>query len=214
MQTIADRIKALRLREKLTQKELGEKVGVTSVTISKWELDTAKPKSNSLLKLCKIFNVDAEWLTNGRSLGTTFGILHTKQDELLKVPFFEDIEAAAGNGCTVFNEYADLELVIPKSFFNTVVSSELICLRILGDSMEPEFKDGAIICIDAQKTKPIDGKTYVVKHDGMLRVKYIENTPQGIVLKSYNTSYAEVLVTSNESFCIIGAVVMQLSFYK
>ncbi|HDM8240641.1 TPA: LexA family transcriptional regulator [Vibrio campbellii] len=214
MQTIADRIKALRLREKLTQKELGKKIGVTSVTISKWELDTAKPKSHSLLKLCKVFNVDVEWLTYGHPTSASFGIKYTNQDELIKVPYFEDIEAAAGNGCVVSSEYADLELVIPKAFFNTRVSDELVCLRVLGDSMEPDFKDGSIICIDTKKTKPIDGKTYVVNHGGMLRVKYIENVPQGIVLRSFNQNYKDILVSNDESFCIVGIVVMQLSFYQ
>lgn len=213
MQTVADRIKALRLREKLTQRELGKKIGVTSVTISKWELDTAKPKSHSLLKLCQVFNVDVEWLAYGRSTSASFGVKYANQDELITVPYFEDIEAAAGNGCVIRTEYADLELVIPKSFFNIKVSDDLVCLKVLGDSMEPEFKSNSIICIDTKKTKPIDGKTYVVNHEGMLRVKAIENKPQGFVLKSFNKNYDDVVVSMDESFCIIGAVVMQLSFY-
>ncbi|HFQ5220760.1 TPA: XRE family transcriptional regulator [Vibrio vulnificus] len=214
MQTIAERIKNLRLQAKLTQRELGKKVGVTPVTISKWELDTAKPKSHSLLKLCKIFDVDIEWLTYGKAANVSFGIKYIDQEDLITVPYFEDIEAAAGDGCFISAERAELELVVPRSFFNVPVSDDLVCLRILGDSMEPEFRDGSIICVDAKNTKPIDGKTYVINHDGMLRVKFIENTPQGILLRSFNQNYSDVLVSVDEHFCIVGAVVMQLSFYK
>ncbi|PMM38671.1 XRE family transcriptional regulator [Vibrio lentus] len=214
MQTISDRIKNLRLRDKLTQKELGKKIGVTSVTISKWELDAAKPKSHSLLKLCQIFKVDPEWLTSGQSVSTSFGVKYASQDELIRVPYFEDIEAAAGNGCVISSEYADLELVIPKTFFDIKVSHDLVCLKVLGDSMEPDFKDNSIICIDTKKTKPIDGKTYVISQQGMLRVKYIENTPQGIVLKSFNKNYNDIFISKADSFHIVGAVIMQLSFYE
>ncbi|MEZ8862563.1 XRE family transcriptional regulator [Vibrio sp. 10N.247.311.51] len=214
MQTIADRIKTLRLEAKLTQKELGKKIGVTPVTISKWELDTAQPKSHSLLKLCKTFNVDIEWLTYGRTENVSFGIKHMDQDDLLKVPYFEKIEAAAGDGCFISSEYADLELIMPRSFFNTKVSSSLVSLRILGDSMEPEFRSGSIICVDTQNTMPVDGKTYVINHEGMLRVKFIENTPKGLLLRSFNSNYKDVLVDDNEEFFIIGLVILQLSFYQ
>lgn len=214
MQTIADRIKSLRLRAKLTQRELGKKVGVTPVTISKWELDTAKPKSHSLLKLCKIFDVDVEWLTYGQTTNVSFGIKYIDQDELITIPYFEDIEAAAGDECFIYSEHADLELVVPKSFFNVPVSNELVCLKILGDSMEPDFRNGSVICIDINNKKPIDGKTYVINHEGMLRLKFIENVPQGTLLRSFNSNYSDVLVSDDEFFCIVGAVVMQLSFYQ
>lgn len=214
MKTIANRIKELRLELGLTQKELGRKVGVTPVTISKWELDTAKPKSHSLLRLCKIFNVDTEWLTYGREADVSFGIKYMENDDLLTVPYFENIEAAAGHGCFIELENADFELVIPRSFFDVKVSADLICLKTCGDSMEPEFKGGSIICIDTKNTKPIDGKTYVVSHNGMLRLKFIENTPNGVLLRSFNKNYDDVLVSLSETFCVIGVVVLQLSFYK
>ncbi|SON51580.1 XRE family transcriptional regulator [Vibrio tapetis] len=214
MQTIADRIKSLRLNAKLTQRELGKKIGVTAVTISKWELEASQPKAHSLFELCKIFNVDSEWLTYGRSSDINFGIKHMSNDELLTVPYFENIEAAAGEGCFIATERADFELVIPKSFFNVHVSDDLVCLRVLGDSMEPEFKNGSIICIDIKNKKSIDGKTYVVNHEGMLRIKFIEHSPKGVLLRSFNSNYHDVLVDDFEQFCIVGAVVLQLSFYQ
>lgn len=213
MNSIAERIKHLRKQAKLTQRELGRKIGVTPVTISKWELESAHPKSHSLLKLCELFGVDIEWLTYGRKTTVNFGIQHMSSDELLTVPYFEDVEAAAGEGCEILQERADLDLVIPKSFFSTKISSSLLGLKVCGDSMEPEFKDGSIICIDIDNTRAIDGRTYVVNHEGMLRVKFIENTPQGILLRSFNPNYQDRLVLSHEKFCIVGTVVLQLSFY-
>ena len=45
MSSIGLRIKNQRTLHKLTQKELGDKVGVTSVTVSKWELELTIPHS-------------------------------------------------------------------------------------------------------------------------------------------------------------------------
>lgn len=213
MHSIAERIKQLRKNKGLTQKELGRKVGVTSVTISKWELDIAIPKSKSAIELCKVFNVDLQWLMRGVGKSINFGISPVKSnEEIVKVPYFDDIQASAGNGCEVLFEKADYELIMPEFFFQNV-SKNLVCLKVTGDSMEPEFKDGSILSIDIKDKKIKDGHCYVVNHNGLLRLKCLEKIPNGVVLKSYNPMYKDVVVTDSEIFCVVGRVVVQLSFY-
>ena len=213
MYSIAERIKQLRKSKGLTQKELGRKVGVTSVTISKWELDIAIPKSKSAMELCKVFNIDLQWLMRGSTAPIDFGVSQIKtNEEIVKVPYFDDIEASAGNGCEIMYENADYELVMPEFFFQKA-SKNLVCLRVSGDSMEPEFKDGSILSIDVKDKKVKDGHCYVVNHNGLLRLKCLEKIPNGVILKSYNSMYKDVIVTEDDIFCIIGRVFFQLSFY-
>ena len=40
----------------MTQETLAEKLNVSRQTISKWEMDTAKPEMDKALELCKVFN--------------------------------------------------------------------------------------------------------------------------------------------------------------
>ena len=40
----------------MTQESLAEKMNVSRQTISKWEMDTAKPEMDKALELCKVFN--------------------------------------------------------------------------------------------------------------------------------------------------------------
>ena len=40
----------------MTQESLAEKMSVSRQTISKWEMDTAKPEMDKALELCKVFN--------------------------------------------------------------------------------------------------------------------------------------------------------------
>lgn len=51
-----DNLKNLRKLKNISQEELGEKVGVSRQSVSKWENSEAYPEMNNLLILCKIFN--------------------------------------------------------------------------------------------------------------------------------------------------------------
>ena len=43
-----------------TQKELGEKLGVTDKAVSKWENGSSDPSTSNLIALAKLFNVSPE----------------------------------------------------------------------------------------------------------------------------------------------------------
>lgn len=53
-------LKMLRLENRLTQKELGEKLGFSARTISDWECGNTEPDFLTLKKLCALFNVSYE----------------------------------------------------------------------------------------------------------------------------------------------------------
>ena len=46
-----------KMRNKMTQEQLAEKVGVSRQTVSKWELDMVYPEINKLVELCNLFSV-------------------------------------------------------------------------------------------------------------------------------------------------------------
>ena len=61
-------IAAERKAQKLTQAKLAEKLFISEKTISKWENGNGIPDTNSLPKLCKIFNVSLNELLNGERM--------------------------------------------------------------------------------------------------------------------------------------------------
>ena len=63
---VNDRIKALRKTLGLSQAEFGEKVGVSRSVIVNAELDRAKTKELLLRHICEVFNVNDDWLLDGR----------------------------------------------------------------------------------------------------------------------------------------------------
>ena len=59
-----DKLSILRKKEGLSQEELGEKLGVTRQTVSKWELGQSKPDTDKLMELSKLLNVDFNTLVD------------------------------------------------------------------------------------------------------------------------------------------------------
>ncbi len=58
----AQNLKQLRLEQKLSQRELAEKVGVTQQCVSEWEKGKIDPTLTYVVKLSKIFGVTIDAL--------------------------------------------------------------------------------------------------------------------------------------------------------
>lgn len=61
-----DRLKRLRKEKKLTQKELGEKINVSKVSVSGYESGERTPDTDNLRRLADFFDVTSDYLL-GRS---------------------------------------------------------------------------------------------------------------------------------------------------
>lgn len=62
MATFGERLKEVREENKLPQTVLAEKLGISNVTISRWESDSQMPDRKMLLRLAEFFDVDYFWL--------------------------------------------------------------------------------------------------------------------------------------------------------
>ena len=58
-----ERLKLLRNELGITQKELGQRIGVGRTTISEYESGKIVPKQDGLIELAKVFNVSVDYLT-------------------------------------------------------------------------------------------------------------------------------------------------------
>lgn len=61
-------IAELRKKQKLTQEQLGEKLGVTNKTVSRWETGTYLPPAEALLAMSELFGVSINELLSGKRL--------------------------------------------------------------------------------------------------------------------------------------------------
>lgn len=66
MLKINERLKTLRLQKGATQKEIAESIGVSSVSLQRFEYGTVRPSLDNLIALADYFDVSIDYLV-GRS---------------------------------------------------------------------------------------------------------------------------------------------------
>lgn len=54
-----------KMRNRMTQEELAEKLGVSRQTVSKWELDTVYPEIDKLIEICGLFSCSMDEVVRG-----------------------------------------------------------------------------------------------------------------------------------------------------
>lgn len=68
MKTCGDKIKIYRNQQKLTQKQLAEKAGVATISIQQYELNTRRPKIETLQKIATALNVSIDSIRSDSDL--------------------------------------------------------------------------------------------------------------------------------------------------
>lgn len=199
---IADRRKELGL----SQGAVAKHVGINRVSVSNWETDGkngTSPKGANLIALTEILNCTPEWLLTGEEIKSASvetnaewhaGFELWDSDTLLRddevaLPFFREVELAAGNGSSFVQENGGYKLRFAKSTLkkSNVEPENAACVTVSGNSMLPVLRPGTTVGIDTSKRIIMDGEMYAIDHDGMLRVKMLYRLPGGgIRIKSYN----------------------------
>lgn len=207
MKELGGTVKNLRLKAGLSQQELAEYVGVTKSTISQWERGVFYPKHKYINILAKYFGISTNELLGEN---TTRIERDCDCEEVAKIPFYHNVNAAAGGGYinddndTYSYEYIRLkDLPYRRNYEN------FFCIKVVGDSMEPVLRNGSLIVVDSTKKDLVDGSMYVFVQDDFIRVKIFSYEKQQIKISSYNGRYKDEYYRFDEinSLHIIGKVV-------
>ena len=204
--SLGGRIKKSREELHISKKELSSLLGLSQSAINQWENGKNNPSQSNLADLCRVLNTTYEWLVHGKRSSYSDGSDYA-------IPFYEEINCSAGFGFLNDNE----ESIIVNAHFIPLLGQaaldNVIALRVHGDSMEPAITDKGIVFVDTTDKKIIDGKVYVYKQEDILRVKRLEYSVSGLVIKSFNERYSDEKVTQKEfdSFNIIGRVLYSIN---
>lgn len=125
-----------------------------------------------------------------------------------KIPFYPDIEASAGYG-----RFNDSEIVEFLEVPEDLARPGNIAIRVAGDSMEPEIKDGDTIVIDTNCIECILNKIIVVNYQGAVYLKkYVEENGE-IFLKSINPYYPKIRIGNRGELRVIGRLRSIMRYY-
>lgn len=223
MEKLADRIRYVRKKLGMNQQELADVFGSTDGKIKGWEQEkTDSMKAKDALLLQNKFGFNQEWLMDGTGekmlkrdelllddIQTTVNLL----DKNIVIPFYRDINASAGHGCTN-EECKGTNITISKDMLPSF-SNKMEAIRVSGNSMTPTIEDEDIIFIDKNETEAINGKIYVLFLCDEVYVKrvFIEPKSKEIILNSDNPIFPQIKADC-EDFRIIGRVVANMQIRK
>lgn len=183
------RSRVLELREALgiTQEEFAARCGISRTSIARYERGEPVNRINAE-KIAKACGCSVDYVI-GTALKPVIDIKNTG----IKIPVLGSIHA--GIPIVAIEEVEDWE-EIPEALART---GEYIALRVSGDSMTPEIRNGDVAIIRRQEDIESGQIAAVLVNGEEATLKQIKKTAQGIVLVGLNPAvYAPHLYTWDE----------------
>ena len=217
------RVKILREENRMTQKDLADKLGFkTYTTITKWEKGENLPRGKDLKELAEFFNVTSDWLLGLNDqrkvsdIDPIYSQLHPPRQhkvyDFADHQLYEQInnvdeeteiylygQTAAGAPITYGDtSYETISANVPKGADGA--------LLVRGDSMEPLIEDNSIIFY---KKQPVvdNGEIAIVELNGSeVTCKKFFFDGEKAILRSINDKYEDIIAEGE--IRIIGKVIL------
>ena len=171
-----NKFKELRLKSNMTQKALAMRLNVSQSSISAWERGIFQMDSRMLIKAADFFGVSVDYLLGDASERARemkrFIVLPTK-----------NISEIGSEG------------ILPPS---VIQRGEYICFTVIGDSMEPDMRDGDIAIVQFDEEYET-GDIVLLELDKSYRaLQHITKVENGVILKSLNPKYNLILYSDRQ----------------
>ena len=193
------KLKKLRKEKRLTQKQLGEMIGVAHNTISSYESGTNEPEQDILFKLADILQVSINDFFPAPS-----NLIPIKQTKL--IPVIGRIACGAPI-------LADQNIIDSIAFpVELLPSGEIFFLECRGDSMMPTIQDKALVMVRKQENVE-DGEIAVVLLNGdeEATLKRIKRQGDLIVLLPDNTNHPPIVIQPTDTIRIVGKAIKTIN---
>ena len=207
-----DRIKTLRKTLKMIQNEFANKIHKVTRTLQKYESGEIVPDYSIVQLIAKTFNVNPDWLLNGTGemfLDNTNN--KQEQSDIISIPYYPEVSAAAGSGALVYDENTVKHLQISSAIINISTGDNVCLINATGNSMQPVIDDRDLLLVDLSQKLITDEGIYVIRLDTTLVVKRVQKILNGIILISDNPQYPPREISANNfnenDAAVIGKVI-------
>lgn len=172
-----------------TQDALAKQAGLTVSTLQKIVQGRTEPGFGKIVRLAEVLGLTMDEVVYG--IGPESGDASTHAIKDLDPVAEYDLFASAGHGCEALDGPPTGFMGFRKQWISRRFGSTdgLAIIRVRGDSMEPELRDGDRVMIDKSNTTPADG-LFVVTHEGQAKIKRVQVVGKGrLLLLSSNPAY-------------------------
>lgn len=199
----AARLRIAAKREKIAQDQFDDVepgTKIPRITMNRIMSGKAAPDDARLTIIARQVRMSVAELLGGPSLGGEF--VNVEEHE---------IDVAAGAGRVPFPNPPIREWPMPRDWVEERLGAkaQLRMVRVVGDSQEPELREGDALIIDEAQRKLATGM-HVVRIDDTLLVKRIQLEGRKVKLVSANKAYDDIVLdreADQSNFEVIGKAV-------
>lgn len=179
---ISKRIKELRKKANMTQRDLAQKLYVDCSSVTKWETGKALPDPKKLQMLADFFDCSLDYLL-GRQVDNNVEPVDLG-NSFFRIPVYGTIPA--GIPMEAIEDILGY-VVAPEDW--KLGGKNYFGLKIKGNSMEPEYRNGDIVIFEAGQDCENNDDCAVAVNGNDWTFKRVEKTSEGIFLKPLNPNY-------------------------
>ena len=215
--SFADRLSALVKERGISYRELGRRIGVAHVSISKWIQGGATPSDENLEALAEYFSVTPAYLRYGEEGAMSYRQTSEIDDDIVSIPVL-DVDGSCGINEIPAPGVALVQMlrVTKKWLLEHAVSllsfGALHIITARGDSMEPGIKKGDFVLVDCSQKGRADDGIFAVQYAGNVFIKRVQVQPDGgLLLISDNPSYPPQKVDDILNVTVVGKCVLSFN---
>lgn len=183
-----NRFKECREKRGYSQQQLCIMLGLKGSSVSNWESGKTKPNRNNLQRLARLYGVSMDYLLGEEEKDKT-----AESSNALRVPVLGSIPA--GVPIEAIEDILDWEEV-PADWGRG--GKEYFALKVHGNSMLPEYRDGDVVIFHKQETCESGQDCAVMVNGDDATFKRVKITDRGVMLQALNPDYESYPYTSKE----------------
>lgn len=197
-----------------SQSDLAKALGLGRAAVSLAKRKDQVP-ARWILDLAGRFGLNPVWLESGRGL-PRFGGSPEEGERFTRVPKVV-ARLCAGDGS--FETGAEVQgwYAFRSDWLRARGNPErMVLMGVVGNSMEPEIREGDTVLVDQSRSDVLAGGIYAVGVEDTVMVKRIEKLPGQLVLRSDNPDYAPIHLSGDElrTVRVIGRVLWVSREYR
>lgn len=188
MNSFGAKLKSCRKDMSLSQRELGQKIGVAESTISLYESNKRFPDAETLQKISSLFNVSLDYLLGNAPCKKPV----SPAGRGVRIPVLGRV--VAGIPIEAVQEILDYEEITPE----LAATGEFFALQVKGDSMLPKLEEGDIVIVKKQADVETGDIAIVLVNGDEATIKQVKKVTGGIMLYGFNPDVYEPHFYSNQ----------------
>lgn len=185
-----NRLKELRKKNNVTLQKLADYLHIANSAISQYENEKREPSFEIVAKIADYFNVSIDYLLGRENVEPL-----EMNRNVIKVPVFGEIPAGIPIEMiedTLIEDYEEIDASLGRG------GGQFFGLKVKGNSMYPEFKDGDTIIFKKQDTCENGQFCAVSINHSESTFKKVLIKESGITLMPLNPDYEPLFFTNKE----------------